>query len=989
MAQSSDLDQVLASVIGAMSVSPADAERRKAYLDLGSRDADILRSVRTALAEVHDELMEEFYDHLLAFPETRSLLSDPALIERLKRKQWSYLAALTSGRYDWNYIQERLRVGVMHQRIGLEPRWYIGAYSQYLCSLVRRLPELLDQDAARVAEVIVSLLKVVFLDLGLVLETYFQTDRQANMALRQLADSIVCNTPSGLIVLSEDLSILAVNRFVERLVDDSHASLRGRSLESVFPGLQLGELAREVLSGARDRVRHCVQLSGTDSGHRLEVSIQPMEVPPSADPLAGRAHLLLVLEDITERERLRDASREAGTRMQAVLQSIQEGIVMLGPQGRIESVNAAAGHIFGRPSADLIGEPFAQFLAPADRRVFREYLDHPRSRTPGNGGALETRLLRTDGPAIPVELSLSEIRLGRVRRWVAVLRDTSERKRAEAEREKLSRALEQTADSIVITNARGIIEYVNAGFEQITGWSREEAIGRTPAMMKSEMQDAELYRRLWETIRRGDVFRGVIINRRKDGSLYYEEKTITPLRDELGVITHYISSGKDITERMQAQERLQYLANHDVLTALPNRLLFTDRLMQAIASSRRHGHELAVLFMDLDRFKVINDSQGHHVGDLLLKQVAARLSGALRKEDTVARLSGDEFAIITPAIGGPKDAALLAEKLLERVSRPFSIDGRQFRVTCSIGVAMFPEDGSDAQALLKHADTAMYSAKAKGKNTYRFYTPAMNVAAEERFALEHELRLALDGDEFELHYQPQVSLRDRRIMGVKALIRWRHPRRGLVSPAEFVPMLEETGLILAVGDWVVERALEDLCRWRRAGLTVPRVAINVAPRQLLDTQFPLRVTQRLAERGLRSSDLEIEITESSLIDQDEAVLGILHALAKEGVSIAMDDFGTGYSSLSYLRQFPIRTIKIDRTFIRDVPADPGDCGLTRTIIALGHNLNLQVIAEGVENPDQLAFLSEQSCDGIQGFHIARPMPPAEFGRFLGGLGTED
>ncbi len=573
-----------------------------------------------------------------------------------------------------------------------------------------------------------------------------------------------------------------------------------------------------------------------------------------------------------ERERLAAATEAADARARAVMESVGEGIVIIDERGLVQEFNPAAEALFGHDAAEVIGRN-VKVLMPEPWRsehdgYLARYLRTGRRRCLGIGFR-EVEGLRKSGERFPMELSISEMRLGERRYFIGVVRDLSARKAAEAERERLAQALEQTADSIFITDADGVIEYVNPAFEAVTGWRREEVLGARPSMLKSGMHGAGFYRRLWETLLRGEPFRDVFINRRRDGTLFYEEKTITPIKDATGKITHFVSTGRDITERVRTQERLQYLAHHGVLTGLPNRTLFLDRLEQAMARARRHDRTVAVMFMDLDRFKVINDSLGHAVGDALLRELGGRLRAAVREGDTVARFGGDEFAVLLEDMAQPEDVPRVARKLLEALAEPFTVGGRELFLTASIGASLFPADGDDAERLLQHADAAMYQAKAQGRNAFRFYSAELGERSARRLDLETHLRRALEREEFALHYQPQICLRTGRVTGVEALLRWRHPALGEVPPGEFVPVLEDTGLIVPVGRWVMEAACRQLRAWREAGVDGFAVSVNLSAHQLHRPRIAEEILGVLDRTGIDTGSgcLELELTESLLMHE--------------------------------------------------------------------------------------------------------------------------
>jgi diguanylate cyclase (GGDEF)-like protein len=479
------------------------------------------------------------------------------------------------------------------------------------------------------------------------------------------------------------------------------------------------------------------------------------------------------------------------------------------------------------------------------------------------------------------------------------------------------------------------------------------------------------------------VFSEVFINRHKNGNLYYEEKTITPLKDDDGRVTHFVATGKDVTERMQTQERLQYMAQHDALTELPNRVLLLDRLKQALARARWHERIVALLFIDLDRFKTINDTLGHETGDLLLQQLATRFSSSVRSGDTVARFGGDEFVILLDDVANENDIRSIALKVLSALVPAFQIDDQNLYITASIGISLYPNDGEDSTTLLKHADIAMYRAKELGKNTYQFYSADMSARAFERLTLESSLRHALERNELRLHYQPVFDVESGGIISVEALLRWQHPDFGLVLPNDFIPLLEETGLIVQAGEWVLDTACAQLRAWHQAGWPQLRLAVNLSPRQF---QAEGHLTNTL-ERNLKALCcnphlLELEITEGLLLQHAASTLAILDRMQTMGLRLAIDDFGTGYSSLGYLRRFPIDSLKIDRSFVHDIPEDEDDSAITTAIIVLAQSLKLDVIAEGVETEAQRDFLRARGCHMMQGLLFSRPLPAEEITTLL-------
>lgn len=687
------------------------------------------------------------------------------------------------------------------------------------------------------------------------------------------------------------------------------------------------------------------------------------------------------ITDITARRESEDALRESEQRFRKVFASMpaMASISRLS-DGHFLNINDTFLSVGGFSREEVIGRTSSElnlWIDPDNRATMMQ-----KVQKSGSVAGLDWKLRIKSGEIRDVLGSFEVVQLGREECLLVIGQDITDRKRAELRMQKLSSALEQTADAIMITDRDGIIEYVNRAFVTTTGYSVEEALGKRPNILNSSKHGAEFYREFWNTILAGKVYSDVFINKKKDGSLYYEEKTITPLKDGNGVVTHFVSTGHDITERMQTQERLQFLAHHDVLTGLPNRSLFIDHLKQSLAYARWHNRLVAVLFFDIDRFKNINDTLGHDVGDQLLQAIARRLAGCLRERDTVARFGGDEFVIVLNDIAASSDVGLLAKKILDTMRPPFLVNDVTLHATASIGISLFPGDGEDSGSLLSKADTAMYRAKDMGRNQYQFYSTEMGARAFERLAMENSLRLALERNEFVLHFQPQVDARHGRIVGVEALLRWQHPDIGLVSPLEFIPLLEETGLIIPVGEWVLHTACEQLGLWQRSGWNHLRMAVNLSSIQFGSPDLLRVITKILDAKQFRADRLELEITESILMRGDGATAAMLESLNEMGVRLGLDDFGTGYSSLSYLRRFPIDTLKIDRSFVRNIPADAEDSAITHAIIVMGQSLELELIAEGVETKIQADYLQSLGCHLMQGYLFSRPLPPAEVTQLL-------
>ena len=797
---------------------------------------------------------------------------------------------------------------------------------------------------------------------------------------------------------------------------------------------------------------------------------------------------------IRQREK---AGQQEPLRLAAIVEHSDDAIISTELDGTVTSWNRGAERIYGYSAVEALGRHISFCYPPEKRIKVNAFLQRV-----ANGEAIErfdTQHLTKNGTTIDVSLSVSAIKdgTGKIVGVSGIARDVTARRRTARQLHLRSAALEAAATGIVITDRHGAIVWANHAFTTMTGYSKEEVLGKNPRLLKSGEQPESYYAELWSTISQGKVWQGEIVNRRKDGTTYTEEMTITPVTQDLGSATdtHFIAIKQDITERKKSEEELQrlasivefsedaiigknidgvitswnrgaekiygytrdevvgrdlsfllpperqaeiqaimervlsgqpiecletqrltrigsaidvslsvspikdasghiagastiarditqrkaaekqiqFLAYYDALTGLPNRTLLQDRLTRALASARRRKDKVALLFLDLDRFKTINDSLGHSVGDLVLQQVAERLKKWAREQDTVARVGGDEFLIVLTAVKEPADAAVAAERLMNTMNAAYVVQGHSLGISCSVGISIFPEHGAEGETLIKNADAAMYSAKESGCNNLQFFTKDMNAQAVERLALENGLRLALDKKELFLVYQPQIEIATGRIIGLEALLRWQHPELGLVPPDKFIRIAENSGLIMPIGEWVLRTACSQTRKWQDEGLLAVSVAVNVSSVQFRQAGFCELIRRVLHETGLAPQYLELEITESLLLSNEDVMLSVLQELKAMGLKLAIDDFGTGYSSLSYLRQFPVGKLKIDRSFIRDIAVDPDDAAITTAIISLAKSLNLKVIAEGVEDEAQMTFLTAHRCDEIQGYYFSKPL----------------
>jgi len=566
--------------------------------------------------------------------------------------------------------------------------------------------------------------------------------------------------------------------------------------------------------------------------------------------------------------------------------------------------------------------------------------------------------------------------------FATIVEDITARKKTEETMRIMAKVFSDSNEAILITDAHNAIIAVNAAFERLTGYVADDVIGKDPKVLSAGKTTMETYRRMWQSIKEHGNWQGELIDRRKDGGVFPKWLSISTVRDMNGQVVNYIGSFIDISERKASEERVRHLAHHDALTNLPNRFSLHERLAQALGFAQRHHNGLALMLIDLDNFKAINDSLGHQAGDQLLIQVAARLSQAVRASDIVARLGGDEFVVVLPDIDTPTDAAHVAEKILDAVTQPYSVGGQELRTSPSIGICLYPDDADSSEDLMRKSDVAMYHAKSQGRANFQFFTEELQSATIERIAIENDLRTSLEAGHFALHYQPQLDLRTGRISGVEALLRWHHPERGLVPPSVFIPIAEETGIIIALGDWVLREACRQLSLWQAEGIEGLRMSVNLSAIQFFDPQIAQRIAGILAEYALEASMLDLEVTESMSMRSPEDTVALMEALTVRGMSLSIDDFGTGYSSLAYLKLFPISTLKIDRSFVCDIETDKNGSQICDITVLLAHRLGLEVVAEGVETPGQMNHLRSIGCERLQGYLISRPLPADQVVPFI-------
>ncbi|AZE91624.1 bifunctional diguanylate cyclase/phosphodiesterase [Pseudomonas orientalis] len=681
--------------------------------------------------------------------------------------------------------------------------------------------------------------------------------------------------------------------------------------------------------------------------------------------------------DISEAKRTEEALLLSEQKFAKAFHASPDGLLLSRQSdGLLIEVNEGFSHLTGYTSAmslDQSALDLAIWVDLNERKHMLELLQRD-----GFVRDFICHIRHVDGRIRLCELSSRPLPIGEEDCMLTIARDITERQQMQEKLQQAATVFESTAEGVLITDTRQNISAVNRAFSEITGYSEAQALGHTPRLLASGLHDSAFYAAMWHQLTTHGHWQGEISNRRKNGELYPSWLTISAVRNREEVVTHFVAVFADISSLKLAQARLDYQAHHDPLTGLPNRTLFESRLQAALNGQQESGNQGAVLFLDLDRFKHINDSLGHPVGDLLLKDIAVRLKEQLRDIDTVARLGGDEFIILLPGLQQASDAQYLANKLLDCFTPPFQAGEHEFFISASIGTSLYPQDGTDVPTLVKNADAAMYRSKAKGRNRVESYTCDLTTQANERVALEHELRRAIEREEMSLYYQPKRSLITQELIGAEALIRWHHPTFGDVPPEHFIALAEENGTILQIGDWVLEQACRQLHAWQDAYEDFGPLSVNLAGAQLRQPNLLSRIEQLLRDYRLDPGCLQLEITENFIMSQAEEALAVLHQLKELGVQLAIDDFGTGYSSLSYLKRLPLDFLKIDQSFVRGLPDDPHDAAIVRAIIALGHSMQFTIIAEGVENPAQQAFLAAEGCEQMQGYIVSLPLPPQLF-----------
>ncbi len=778
----------------------------------------------------------------------------------------------------------------------------------------------------------------------------------------------------GVLVMDHQGVIIDCNpAFYERLGYYAKSEIVGRDVIS----LDTPEFAARVEERI-EQITRCGRLTFESAHVRKDGSVMPVEISAHLLGLKGARFFFGIVRDITDRKRFELALKEGMEVYRAAINTPAIGFWAVDESGRIHEVNDAYVRQSGYSRDELLEMHIADLEAEQDEAEIRERI---RQITRDGFARFRTRHRRKDGSHWPIEVivSHSPIQGGR---FFAFFEDLSAQIEQERRLQLAARVFDTMDQAVVITDGDNRIVSINPAAARITGYSLDEVRGKDPKVFSSGRHERAFYQQMWRTLSATGHWEGEIWDRRKDGKVYPKWLTLNAIYDARGRVDQYVSVFSDITERKKTEEIIWRQANFDPLTGLANRILFHTQLERELGQRQRGGGMLGVVYMDLDGFKDVNDTLGHASGDRLLIAVAARLKRVARDDDLLARLGGDEFVVLVKDFAHPEQIGSLAERILNALKEPVWLQQREVRVGASIGIALYPEDGATCEALIKHADLAMYQAKEAGKNDFRFFHQEMNAKAQHRLSLIHDLHRAVDDQVFELYYQPKIRLSDQRIVGMEALLRWPLEQGGMVSPGEFIPCAEETGLIVPMGNWVIGEAIRQTREWNtRFGCRL-MVAVNLSARQFRVRNLLGEVLEMLRTQQLPPDCLELEITESILMDSVEEAIGVMESIRERGISIAIDDFGTGYSSLAYLKRFPLSTLKIDQSFIRELTEDSVDAAIVTSTITLAKSLGMEVCAEGVESDEQLRFLIERQCDSAQGYHLARPMPAAAFEAYL-------
>jgi diguanylate cyclase (GGDEF)-like protein/PAS domain S-box-containing protein len=792
------------------------------------------------------------------------------------------------------------------------------------------------------------------------------------------------NVPDGLFLLVRAPNgiwrIRSSNRTATELFGIPSDEMSGMTLDDIFgveaitrDGVPLPEICRETAVPVEEEK----YLAARRDDYWVDFNWWHLKFVPIPDENGEIEEVAGICQIVTESRQMRESLKQ----FTSAISQASSIIAIVELDGTIDFINPAFEETVGISSEAAAGHSIFQFCMPPDaRHLYAPMIDAMAKLEPWQGD-LPSKNRTGSINWKNVRISPITNEKGYADRYLLIKEDITEKRQIESQLRLASRVLDTTDAGVIITNPQGIIESVNPGFTKITGYNTEEATGKPPGFLQSGVHSKQFYGEFWQQLAGAGHWSGEFINQRKDGEVIVCSMSISALYAPDGILTHYVGVFSDITKLKDSQQRLNNLANYDTLTGLPNRHHFLERLNRSFQRAKRSGNNVALMYLDLDHFKSVNDTLGHSAGDILLKEVSGRILQQLRDEDTLARLGGDEFVVILEGVADPECISVIAERIIVDIRRPFLIKKQDVHIGCSIGIAFFPKDAEDADTLLRNADLALYRAKDEGRNCYQIYASELNEKAHQRYLIETRLRKAVAQGELFMVYQPQFNTVDHRLIGAEALLRWNNPELGFISPAEFIPIAEQTGLIIPISLWIIEQ----VCRMQKQiidqGIQPTRVAINISPVQFKKLDVVASFMKILEQEGVPPDLIEIEVTEGAIMVNPEIAIDTLNHLRSKGFTIAVDDFGTGYSSLGYLKRFPIDKLKIDQTFIRDLETDQDDAVIVSAIIAMSHLLGMKTLAEGVESDEQLEYLNAAGCDEIQGYLLGRPMPKADFINF--------
>ncbi|WP_415882262.1 EAL domain-containing protein [Neptuniibacter sp. QD34_54] len=784
------------------------------------------------------------------------------------------------------------------------------------------------------------------------------------------------------IIDADDGRILDANEQASKSLAMSHGDLLNlRVVDLTTANESLNDWLEKNLSELKVKE----ELLQTTEYRRLDGTVFPVEVKSRLVRFGHKDYVVAIARDLTERFQAIDSIRDSEQRFRVLFEQSPVPMAYVGFDGKLISLNKAFTTTLGYSAKHLpdldtwfsLAHPDLQYRKEARERWYgaierARITDHKIPLSEYKITCLEGKQKLINASGITTECG-----------FLAILEDVTERKSQEDRLRQAAAVFGSTTEGVMITSAAGVIQRVNKAFCRLTGYGSDEVIGQPAKILQSGRHDEQFYAVMWDSLREKGSWQGEIWNRRKDGAVYPELLSISQVTNDYQKVTHYVGVFSDISKLKESEQKLNYLAHHDMLTHLPNRLMLQSRLEQSLAVARRNSKQLALLLLDLDRFKDVNDSFGHAAGDELLQQVAVLLKDRLRQVDLVCRMGGDEFALLLEDIHHPEDAGLVANEVIEAISKRWVLkNGVDVAIGGSIGISIYPTQSEDAEALLQHADAALYKAKNEGRGCFNYFTEELTRDARSRLELEARLSRAIENQELEVFYQPQIDIVSGELIGAEALVRWQDPEKGLIGPADFIPLAEQTGLINPIGLFVLKQSCIQLKSWLDQGFKPITMAVNLSSVQLRHTDICQLVETVLEQTELPAQYLELEITESALMEREQEFIDLLHQLRKLGVKVAIDDFGTGYSSLAYLKKFPIDVLKIDKSFVEDIPQDKDDMVIAATIVAMGHSLGLKVLAEGVETQEQLRFLQNKACHYYQGYLSSRPVPYLQFEKLM-------